>query len=47
MSDEQPIENEPASPEPPDDSSPFELPPLETITKGDDPPGLETRDGDK
>jgi hypothetical protein len=46
MSDEQPIESGPGAPEPPDDDSPFELPPMETITKGDDPPDLETRDGE-
>jgi hypothetical protein len=46
MNDEQPNEVEPNPPGPAGDDSPFELPPMETITRGDDPPGQETRDGE-
>ena len=46
MSDETPIENEPAQPDPPDNSSPFELPDLDVITKGDEGTDAEAHDGD-
>lgn len=49
MTDE-PAENAPAEPEapaePPEDSSPFELPPMDVVTANDDPPDQEARDGD-
>jgi hypothetical protein len=36
---------EPA-PDPPEDSSPFDLPPMDVVTRNDQPENLETRDGD-
>jgi len=51
MSDDAPVDNTPAEPEtatdPPGDSSPFDLPPMDVVTRNDDPPDVEARDGDE
>jgi hypothetical protein len=50
MSDDPPVESAPVEPEgmpePTEDSSPFELPPMDVETRSNRPPNAEGRDGD-